>query len=179
MIFAFWFIIVCPYHSRVMLIFEDVIFPLWNHLFLCYPCHATFKPALVFKIGPILELILIAQKKRPGELNSTQKTPALCNVLFLNKSRKTFKKWHFRKNLAFFGSFFLIFSGTVPCRELGSFALYSVQQDASFELSKSTFRQFFKKGHQVLSVVCSKVVLFMCRKGFLKIFFYKYLSFWC
>ena len=40
--------------ARVMLIFEDVIFPLWNHLFLCYPCHADFKTALVFKIGPIL-----------------------------------------------------------------------------------------------------------------------------
>ena len=40
-------------------------------------------------------LILIAQKKRPGALNTTQKTPALCNVLFLNKSKKTFKKWHF------------------------------------------------------------------------------------
>ena len=41
-------------HVRVMLIFEDVIFPLWNHLFLCYPCHADFKTALVFKIWPIL-----------------------------------------------------------------------------------------------------------------------------
>ena len=40
--------------GRVMLIFEDVIFPLWNHLLLCYPCHADFKTALVFKIGPIL-----------------------------------------------------------------------------------------------------------------------------
>ena len=42
------------YPVRVMLIFEDVIFPLWNHLFLCYPCHATFKTAFVFKIEPIL-----------------------------------------------------------------------------------------------------------------------------
>ena len=41
-------------YVRVMLIFEDVIFPLWNHLFLCYPCHADFKTAFVFKIGPIL-----------------------------------------------------------------------------------------------------------------------------
>ena len=29
---------------------------------------------------------------RPDALNTTQKTPALCNVLFLNKARKTFKK---------------------------------------------------------------------------------------
>ena len=40
--------------SRVMPIFEDGIFPQWNHLFLCYPCNADFKTALVFKIGPIL-----------------------------------------------------------------------------------------------------------------------------
>ena len=43
-----------PAHPvRVMLIFEDVMFPLWNHLFLCYPCYADFKTASVFKIGPI------------------------------------------------------------------------------------------------------------------------------
>ena len=35
------------------------------------------------------------------------------------------------------------------------------------------------KGQEVLSVVRSKVVLFMLRKGFFKIFFYNYLSFWC
>ena len=35
--------------------------------------------------------------------------------------------------------FFLIFSETVLCRELGFLALRSVHQDASFELSKSTF----------------------------------------
>ena len=38
----------------------------------------------------------------------------------------------------------------------------------------------FKSGaFQVLSIVRSKVVLFMLRKVFLKIFFYKFLSFWC
>ena len=42
-------------------------------------------------------LILIAQKKRPDALNTTQKTPALCNVPFLNKSRKTAKNAHFFK----------------------------------------------------------------------------------
>ena len=40
--------------GRVMLIFEDVMFLLWNHLFLCYPCRADFKTAPVFKIGRIL-----------------------------------------------------------------------------------------------------------------------------
>ena len=36
-------------------------------------------------------LILIAQMKRPDALNTTQKTPAICNLPFLNKSRKTAK----------------------------------------------------------------------------------------
>ena len=53
-------------------------------------------------------LILITQKKRPGALNTKQKTPALCNVPLLNKSRKTSKKWHFWKN-GYFLQFFLIF----------------------------------------------------------------------
>ena len=38
-----------------------------------------------------------------------------------------------------FRRFFLIFSETVLCRELRFFALHSVYQDASFELSKSIF----------------------------------------
>ena len=38
-------------------------------------------------------LILIAQKKRLGSLNATQKTIGLCQVLFLRKSRKTSKKF--------------------------------------------------------------------------------------
>ena len=37
----------------------------------------------------------------------------------------------------------MIFSETVLCKELGSFALRSVHQDASLELSKTAFRQFF------------------------------------
>ena len=69
-----------------MPIFEDVIFPLWNHLFLCYPYHDNFKNALVVKIGPILvvgpydekyiffqKLFLIAQKKHLDVLKATQK----------------------------------------------------------------------------------------------------------
>ena len=40
-----------PVHcTRVMLIFEDVMFPLWNHLFWGYPCYADFKTASVFKL---------------------------------------------------------------------------------------------------------------------------------
>ena len=77
-------------------------------------------------------LILIAQKKGPGALNTTQKTPALCNEPFLYKSfffKCIFENFHFWQ-------FFLIFSGTVHCRELGSFALLSVQQDAPLSYQK-------------------------------------------
>ena len=57
---------------------------------------------------------------------------------------KPLKKWHFLKNWHFW-QFFIIYSGTVHGKELRSFALYSVHQDASFELSKTVFGeiQFF------------------------------------
>ena len=101
-------------------------------------------PPLWWKIWFFFQkLFLIAQKKCLDALNTAQKTPALCKVPFLNKSRKTSKKWHFWKNRHFW-QFFLILSGMVHCRELGSFALHSVHQDASFELSKLRFKQFFK-----------------------------------
>ena len=38
----------------------------------------------------------------------------------------------------------MIFSESVHCKELGSLAMHSVHQGASFELSKTAFRQFFK-----------------------------------
>ena len=37
----------------------------------------------------------------------------------------------------------MIFSETILFKELGFFALRSVHQDASLELSKTAFRQFF------------------------------------
>ena len=43
-----------------------------------------------------------------------------------------------------FWRFFLIFSLTVLSKDLRFFALHSVPQDASFELSKSTFRKNFR-----------------------------------
>ena len=49
--------------------------------------------------------ILIAQQKRPDALNTTQNTPALCNVPFPNVSRKTSKKLHFWRKKCLFGSF--------------------------------------------------------------------------
>ena len=64
-------------------------------------------PPLWWKIWFIFwKLFLIAQKKCPDALNATQKTPALHNVPFLKKSRKTAKNAHFFKN-AVFWSFFL------------------------------------------------------------------------
>ena len=53
----------------------------------------------MMKIGKIIKkLFLITQKKRPDALNATQKTPALYNVPFLNKSRKTATNAHFFNN---------------------------------------------------------------------------------
>ena len=78
---------------------------------------------------------------RLDALNATQKTSALDKVLFLKKIRKTAKNDHFFRNANFWW-FFLIFSETVLCKELKFFALHSVNQDTSFELSKSTIGQF-------------------------------------
>jgi hypothetical protein len=52
---------------------------------------------------------LIAQKKRPDALNTTQKIPALYNVPILNKSRKTFEKMAFLKEWAFLTVFLHLF----------------------------------------------------------------------
>ena len=53
-------------------------------------------------------LILIAQKKHPDALNTTQKTPAICNVPFRNKSRKTAKNATF-SNMQFFAVFLKLY----------------------------------------------------------------------
>ena len=52
---------------------------------------------------------------------------------------KNFHFWCFCVKLCI-----LIFSESVLGKELGFFALHSVHQDASFELSKMAFSQFFK-----------------------------------
>ena len=60
--------------------------------------------------------------------------------------KNTFKNnhfWPFWSKHDHFWRLFLIFSETIPCQELGFFALRSVHQDASFELSKTAFGQFF------------------------------------
>ena len=57
-------------------------------------------PPLWWKFWKIVGmLILIAQKKRPDALNTMQKTPAICNVPFLKKSRKTSKNYLFWQKL--------------------------------------------------------------------------------
>ena len=80
-------------------------------------------------------LVLIAQIKRFGTLNATQKTAALYKALFLKKSRKTAGNWPIlttKKNafLTISMQFFMIFSKTVLCRGLRFFALRSVSQNA-------------------------------------------------
>ena len=46
--------------------------------------------------------------------------------------------------MLFLKKVFLIFSSTVPCKELGIFVLHSVHHDVSFELSKTAFAQFLR-----------------------------------
>ena len=95
-------------------------------------------------------LLLIAQKKRLGALNALQKTTSLCQVRLLRKSDfqnlektpKCPKNGHFLGKLAFL-KVFLDFLKTGSGKDLWIFALRSVPQDASFELSKPTFRQTF------------------------------------
>ena len=106
MVWGFWFQNSFPFKFWTLQNYAWKFWPPQNHK----------GPPLWWKFWKIVGmLILIAQKKRPDALNTTQKTPALCNVPFLNKARKTSKKWHFWKN-GHFWQFFLIYSGTVHCR---------------------------------------------------------------
>ena len=72
-------------------------------------------------------MFLMAQKKRPNALNATQKTAALCKVRFLKKLKKKLIKYPFLTKIcqkwSFFEFFFLIFSETVPCKQLGFFVV--------------------------------------------------------
>ena len=58
-------------------------------------------------------------------------------------SEKKWQKLQLLKNYFFFAVFFWIFPETVLYRELRFFALHSVHQNLSFEVSKSAIRQFF------------------------------------
>ena len=80
--------------------------------------------------------------KRLDALNAMQKILTLTKDQFMKNQEKSSKITIFPpqncKN-GIFWRFFFILSETVLCKELGIFALRSVHQDASFELSESTF----------------------------------------
>ena len=103
----------------------------------------TYQPCLVRIVGL---LILITQKKSFDALNATEKKPpsllqSTVNEKIKKKHAKMVKNDQMVKNYSF--CLFLIFSEMVLWRELGFFAFHSVHQNPSFELSKSTIRQFF------------------------------------
>ena len=99
-------------------------------------------------------LINIAQKKDFDALNATHRTSALCEVPFLkNKKKKKLKIdifdhfdhfFHFFYFFLFLFIYFFFNSELVRCRELRFFALDSVHQTSSFELSKSKLKKLFK-----------------------------------
>ena len=101
-----------------------------------------------YKNGKIVrQRILIAQKKRPDALIATQKTSSLCKVQFCKKSRKTLKNYPFLQfwpKTVIFQGFSSFKKKIILYKELRFFALHSVDQDASFELSKFTIGQFFR-----------------------------------
>ena len=75
---------------------------------------------------------------RIDALDTSQAPSALCMVLFLRQSRKTAKNAIILKKKKLL-RVSLYFSKTVPCTELKFFALHSAHQDASFDLSQSTY----------------------------------------
>ena len=87
-------------------------------------------------------LILIAPKKRLGALNATQKNHRSLPITVTEKIKKNHQnvpKIDIFLEIRIFLRFFLIFPVTVLGKDLWFFALRSVHQDVSFELSKSTF----------------------------------------
>ena len=86
-------------------------------------------------------------KSGVGTLNATQETPSLYKIWFLNKSKRTFKKlpfWAVLVKIGIFWGFSWFFQKPRFVWSWGFFVLHSVPQDASFELSKKGFRQFFR-----------------------------------
>ena len=100
----------------------------------------------MMKNGKIVKkLILIDQKKRPDAWTQRRK-PQLFKKYGFWKNLKIPHKITFfdqiRKNGNFW-RYFLIFSEIVLGKDLGVFALGSVHQDASFELSKSITQKYY------------------------------------
>ena len=70
----------------------------------------------------------------------------LCQVPILRKTRKTSRNSNCPQKCPFyghFGGFFYFLCKVFFCKDLWFFALHSVPQDASFDLSKSTLRNNF------------------------------------
>ena len=113
-------------------------------------------------------LVLIAQKKRLGALNATQKTTGPCQVQLLRKSRKTFKNANFPPKfplMGHFGVFFWIFSLTVLGKDL--WFLRCVQCPKTLPLSYQNqhweiFSNFFLssyRGNKAISEILRKNAL--------------------
>ena len=98
-------------------------------------------------------LFLIAQIRRFGTLNATQKTAALYKAPFLKESRKTARNQPFLLKNAFltiFRKFFLIFSRLVLCRGLGFFALrYGQKVNRSRKKVKIIFKKKSERSDQM------------------------------
>ena len=117
---------------------------LQNYACKFWPPKNHMGPPLWWKFWKIVwMLILISQKKRPVALNTMQKTPALCNVPFPNKSRKTLKKYFFEK-MGIFGIFPWFFLERYIVESWS--IVHCIQCIMSLLLSyqKLTFRQFYK-----------------------------------
>ena len=74
------------------------------------------------------------------------KDPSSLQRTVSKKIKKNLQKWLFSVflvKLDIFRGYSNFFSKTILCKELWSFALHSVHQDAFFELSKTVFLQFF------------------------------------
>ena len=137
-----------------------------DHPFLCLFCHADSKTVFLFNFWPRLGVAvkfdppksqgsplmvtnlkkcwidgLDSSKEGFWRTERNTKTSALCKVPFLKNTQKIGQNGNFWAILIVldnFGQLFMIFSETILCRGLMLFALHSMHQTPSFELSKST-----------------------------------------
>ena len=104
---------------------------------------------LWWKYWKIVQIrFLIAQKKRLGALNATQKTSAPNKVRCLTKSRKTSKNYHFLPFWEKNGNFFRFFLDFFRNHTLLGAEVFCVAFSASrrffWAIKKTSFGQFFK-----------------------------------
>ena len=87
-------------------------------------------------------LVLIAQIKRFGTLNATQKTEALYKALFLKKSRKTARSWPFLTRMHFWlflGSFSWFFQKRCCVEGCGFLRCIQCPKTLNLSYQKTTF----------------------------------------